>query len=123
MVQVVGLIDEKYDGLMALRDDLDELAFAFLGLGRDLEVFLGHQVIEQGSHQGAEVDSVLIDGQRLGDQDILVALQALDQTVEGRGLAAADESDQSKKLSTMDSCLDVVEHLAQLLGLEVAGSG
>ena len=48
-----------------LGDELDELALAFLRLGRDLEVLLGHPVVEQCRHQGAAVDPVLVDSQRL----------------------------------------------------------
>jgi hypothetical protein len=65
---------------------------------------------------------VLVDGQRLGDQDVLLVLHRLDQTVEGCRFAAADEPNEGQELATMDGDFDVVEHLAQLLGLEVAGS-
>lgn len=118
MMQVMRLVDDQHDRLLALAHQGAQRAFAHLSLFRDRRILVRRQVAEQGCDQRAECGPALLDRHRLRHDDPVVLGQQLLQPAHDR-LAGTDHPAQRHQVAVVDGLFDVLQQLAMMRGLVV----
>jgi hypothetical protein len=117
----LSLIHEQRDRLAAAADQAAQFALAFLALLGDPDLALLREVVEQGVDQGGDRGALLIDGERLGHQHLVLAREVGLQVAQQRSFAVADHACNRHQPAGQDRGANLAAQLPVMLGLEIAG--
>ena len=97
-----------------------QLAVSPLDLLGNLYLLVGHQIVEQGLDQRGQADAVLLDRDRLGDEDLLLLRELLLKPTQHQRLATADHATDGDQATFDDRPSHVLHQFLMMGGFVVA---
>lgn len=120
-MEIMAIVNEEDDGLLATAHHPNQSAFALFRFDREIPVLVRRQIVIQRQFQRVEIDALHAKGQRVRHGELAFVPELIEKTPQEHRFATAGDPRQRDDPAFVDGDVEVLEDLPMMIGFKALG--